>query len=488
MSRGAVAPTRLRRRVAIAFVLAVGVATGVLAVGSYVVVRNARLDDSANRFVHQTVVNLQYANTQPDARAFLDGLPARGQSSAAVVLPSGARPQTSGGIGPAQIPAGLRRLVGQGRLARERVIVGGRHYVVVGGALPETQAQYYFFYDEQQVWNDLDVLRNVLAVGWLVLVVLAGLGGTLFARRTLAPVADASNAARSLAEGLLDTRLPIASDDEFGAWASAFNDMASALEAKIGALAEAQARERRFTANVAHDLRSPLTALIGEARQLARQARGLPPEFQRLTGMLVADIDRLCRLTEDLLEISRLDSGEEPAEAEPVDVAVLVRGVLRSQGCADNVLVDADHVVVTTDPRRLERIVANLVGNAVTHGGMGVGVGVRVRIAHDDDGHAVIAVADDGPGIPDEALPHIFERQFKADRSRNSQGSGLGLAIARENALLLGADITATSTPGVGSMFTLRLPVAEPLSDGYLVVAHAAEDEGEMHSDRKRRP
>ncbi len=106
--------------------------------------------------------------------------------------------------------------------------------MVVGGALPETHKQYYFFYNEQQVWSDLAVLRNVLAVGWLALVLLAGLGGTLFARRTLAPVAEASSAARSLAAGLLDTRLPVASDDEFGAWAAAFNDMAAALEAKIG--------------------------------------------------------------------------------------------------------------------------------------------------------------------------------------------------------------------------------------------------------------
>jgi signal transduction histidine kinase len=116
---------------------------------------------------------------------------------------------------------------------------------------------------------------------------------------------------------------------------------------------------------------------------------------------------------------------------------------------------------------------------------------VRVRIARDDDGHAVIAVADDGPGIPAEALPHIFERQFKADRSRNSQGSGLGLAIARENALLLGGDITATSTRGAGSTFTLRLPVAEPLSDGNTPVADAMEDQGMMimtDSDGQRRP
>ena len=313
--------------------------------------------------------------------------------------------------------------------------------------------------------------------------VLAGLGGTLFARRTLAPVAQASDAARSLAEGLLDTRLPVASDDEFGAWAAAFNDMAAALEAKIGALAEAQARERRFTANVAHDLRSPLTALIGEARQLAMQARDLPPRFQRLTGMLVADVDRLCRLTEDLLEISRLDSGQEPPEVEPVDAGVLVKGVLRSHGCSDTVALEAQHVVLTTDRRRLERIVANLVENAVTH----AGVGMHVRVAREHD-HAVIAVADAGPGIPAAALPHVFDRQFKADRSRSGRGSGLGLAIARENARLLGGDITASSTPGEGSVFTLRLPVAASLPDRDHSVAGAADDEGEIQSDRKGRP
>lgn len=483
MRRGAVTPTRLRRRVAVAFVLAVGVATGVLAVGSYVVVRNARLDASANQSVHQTVVNLRYATNQPNVQALFDGLRARGQSSPAVVLTRGATPQTSGAIGAAQIPAGLRRLVGGGRLARQRVVVGGTHYLVVGGALPETQKQYYFFYNEQQVWSDLAVLRNVLAVGWLALVVLAGLGGTLFARRTLAPVAQASNAARSLAEGLLDTRLPVASDDEFGAWAAAFNDMAAALEAKIGALAEAQERERRFTANVAHDLRSPLTALIGEARQLEKQAEHLPLEFQRLTGMLVADVDRLCRLTEDLLEISRLDSAQEPPDAEPVDATALVKGVLLSHGCSDSVALEAHHVVLTTDPRRLERIVANLIENAITH----AGTGMRVHVARQHD-HAVIAVADHGPGISADALPHIFDRQFKADRSRSGQGSGLGLAIARENARLLGGDITATSTPGAGAVFTLRLPVAEPLPDGDHPVACATEDEAEIQSDRKGRP
>ena len=206
------------------------------------------------------------------------------------------QPRTSGAIGPDQVPVGLRRLVGQGKLARERVVVSGTHYVVVGGALRDPGAVLLLL----QRAAGVERSRRLAQCACRRLVGAGGAcrtGRNAVARRTLAPVAQASNAARSLAEGLLDTRLPVAGDDEFGAWAAAFNDMAAALEAKIGALAEAQERERRFTANVAHDLRSPLTALIGEARQLAKQAQDLPPEFQQVTGMLVADVDRLCRLT-----------------------------------------------------------------------------------------------------------------------------------------------------------------------------------------------
>ncbi len=481
-SSRAVAPTRLRRRVAVAFVLAVGVATGALSLGSYFVVRSARLDDSAKRAVNQSILNLRYATTQPSVQALFDGLGTRGQFST-VVLSQGHPAQNSGTIGAGPIPAALRHLVGEGQLARERVTVAGRHYVVVGGGLPETNEQFYFFYDEQQVWDDLDGLRNVLAVGWLALVLMAGLGGTLFARRTLAPVAQASDAARSLAEGLLDTRLPVAGDDEFAAWAASFNDMAEALEAKIGALAEAQARERRFTANVAHDLRTPLTALIGEARQLAHHVRDMPPPAQRLATMLVDDVDRLCQLIEDLLEISRLDSRAEPPEAEPIDVGAIVQGVLRGHGWTDVVELGSARVVITGDRRRLERIIANLVGNAVTH----AGVGVQVRVGRDDGG-AVITVADDGPGIGVEALPHVFDRFYKADRSRSAGGTGLGLAIARENARLLGGDITAENVPGAGAVFTLRLPVSESLSDGDRHATSGADDEARIESDPKGRP
>jgi two-component system sensor histidine kinase MtrB len=280
---------------------------------------------------------------------------------------------------------------------------------------------------------------------------LAALVGAVLARSTLRPVARASTAARSLAEGLLETRLPVEGRDEFGAWAQSFNEMAAALEAKIGELQAAQARERRFTADVAHELRTPLTALMGEASLLADHLDEMPPESRRPAELLIADVARLRKLVEDLMEISRFDAGAESVHAEDVDVAALVRAAVRARGWGDRVRLEGDGLQVTSDPRRLERIVANLVDNAFEHGGTRVIVSI---------GPGTVEVADDGPGIEPEHLPHLFERFYKADASRSGRGTGLGLAIAQENARLLGGELEIASEPGRGSRFTLRLPVA----------------------------
>jgi two-component system sensor histidine kinase MtrB len=152
------------------------------------------------------------------------------------------------------------------------------------------------------------------------------------------------------------------------------------------------------------------------------------------------------------MEISRLDAGAESVQAESVDLAALTRAVLRARGWDERVRLDGGEAVVTSDPRRLERILANLVGNALDHGGDGV----TVRIGA-DDGNAFVEVADRGPGIDPEHVPHLFERFYKADPSRSGRGSGLGLAIAQENARLLGGEIEVESEPGRGSRFTLRL-------------------------------
>ena len=262
----------------------------------------------------------------------------------------------------------------------------------------------------------------------------------------------ASAAASSLAEGLLETRLPVEGQDEFGAWARAFNEMAAALETKISALSAAQARERRFTADVAHELRTPLTALVGEASLLGEHLDRLPPQSRRPAELLIADVGRLRKLVEELMEISRLDAGAESVHAEPVDLVAVTAAILGRRGWDGRVRLDGEETVVTTDPRRLERIVANLVGNALEHGGDGV----VVRVGRNGS-HAFVEVADKGPGIPSEHLPHLFDRFYKADPSRSGPGSGLGLAIAQENARLLGGEIQVWSEPGKGSRFTLRL-------------------------------
>jgi signal transduction histidine kinase len=302
----------------------------------------------------------------------------------------------------------------------------------------------------------------------------------VLARRTLRPVARASAAARSLAEGLLETRLPVTGEDEFGTWAESFNEMAAALEAKISALSAAQARERRFTADVAHELRTPLTALVGEASLLAEHLERMPPESRRPAQLLVADVGRLRRLVEDLMEISRLDAGAESVHSESVDLASLVAAAVRARGWDGRVRLEGEPLVITSDPRRLERIVANLVGNALEHGGRGVAVLVGRNGAD-----AFVEVADRGPGIGREHLPHLFERFYKADPSRSGGGTGLGLAIAQENARLLGGEIEVWSEPGEGARFTLRLPVAEPLRSRDGGVSEAEEDEGRQHQGRR---
>jgi two-component system sensor histidine kinase MtrB len=274
-------------------------------------------------------------------------------------------------------------------------------------------------------------------------------------------VRQASEAAGALAEGLLETRLPVETNDEFGAWAAAFNEMAEALEEKIRALSEAQARERRFTSDVAHELRTPLTALAAEAALLGEQLDRMPAEARRPAQLLVEDVGRLRRMVEELMEISRLDVGRENVRMEPVDLGALAAGVLRSRGWDTSVSLDAEPIVVETDRRRAERVVSNLIENAVAHGGRDV----AVRVGRDGTG-AIVEVGDRGPGIAPKHLPHLFERFYKADPARSGGGSGLGLAIALENARLLGGRIDAWSEVGAGSRFTLTLPVAKPLRGG----------------------
>ena len=436
----------LRRRLTLVLALAVGLSGIALAAGSYFLVRHNLLSDSVDSSIVQTRRNLAVAPAYRDTGKLVDAYKSRGDFLT-VATRGGETFLSSASVSLRSVPAGLREIVGRGELGYERTTVAGDRFLVTGAPAANGR-KLYFFFPENGLRHELSVLRNVLLGGVGILVLLAALAGVVLARSALRPVARASSAAQSLAEGLLETRLPVEGRDEFGAWAQSFNEMAAALEAKIGELQAAQARERRFTADVAHELRTPLTALMGEASLLAGHLDRMPPESRRPAELLIADVGRLRKLVEDLMEISRFDAGAESVHAEEVDVAALVRAAVRSRGWDGRVRLEGDGLRVTSDPRRLERIVANLVDNALEHGGSSI----SVRIGENE-----IEVADDGPGIPQEHLPHVFERFYKADASRSGSGTGLGLAIARENAILLGGELEVASEPGQGTRFTLRL-------------------------------
>jgi signal transduction histidine kinase len=449
--RRAVMPGRLRRRLTVAFVVVAGVAAAVLAVGSYLLVGQARFADSVRRAAADARFDLRLAaQAQPLDDARLAALRDSFRGAGREVLLVGAADADV----PPVLRAATRSAVAAGQLAYQRSTdPAGRHVLVVGGRVPSSTVELYVVQSEDGIYADLSLLRNALLAGWVAVVVLAALVGRVLARRTLEPVGRASDAARAVAEGLLDTRLPAEGRDEFGAWAASFNRMAEALAAR-------QERERRFTADVAHELRTPVTALVAEASLLREHLDGLPAPARRPAELLVADVVRLRRLVEDLMEISRLDAGQEVVVSQPVEVVGLVKSIVDVRGWADRVRVDGPAVTVASDPRRLERVLANLVANAVEHGGPAVHVTVAC-----DGGTAEVRVADDGPGIPADQLPRLFDRFTKVDPARTGAGSGLGLAIARENARLLGADLTVSSEPGAGTVFRLAMAVTQRLPD-----------------------
>ena len=278
----------------------------------------------------------------------------------------------------------------------------------------------------------------------------------LAARQVLRPVRALNTAARKLGHGQLDVRLPAKGSDELAELVTTFNSTAAELERTVGSLRAMEADARRFVADVSHELRTPLAAMNAVTDVLDEDAGQLPPDTAVAARLVSAETRRLTRLVQDLVEISRFDAGRAELRLDEWDVATAVADSIGARGWSaeDGIVTDLPAgIVATLDPRRLDIVVANLVGNALRHGEPPVEVRLR------SDGTTVtLEVTDHGPGIPAEVLPHVFDRFTKADSSRaRSEGSGLGLSIARENARLHGGDIEAGNTPD-GARFVLRLP------------------------------
>lgn len=469
----------LRRRVAFTFAAAVALTALALALGAYFITRSVQETDALDKALTQSRFNLFLADSilpaAPEAADYSDLLQAlqiRGEF--ATIIESGSEVYLSGPqVDQALVSTGLAEVVAAGRLGYQTVQLGSEPAIAVGGRV-RPDLTMYFFYPQGDRLTSLMRLRTTLLVGGIVLAVLGALGGYWLARRLVAPIGVASAAAERMSWGDLDIRLQ-EGRDEFGVLAGSFNRMAENLQAKMDDLEAGQARERRFVADVTHELRTPVSALVGEASLLKNKLEAsndtCPPEVRRLAGLVSGDIARLRQLVDDLLEISRLDAKAAETVPEWVDMADFVRRLVDAHGWSQTVTVSStvEHAraeasvagyVLLTDKRRVERILVNLIENALHHGSAPVAIDLGRWVSRDGEAVIGVGVTDSGPGIPASHVEHVFDRFYKADPSRStSPGSGLGLAIARENARLLGGDLVAGNGPAGGAQFVLTLPV-----------------------------
>jgi two-component system, OmpR family, sensor histidine kinase MtrB len=314
---------------------------------------------------------------------------------------------------------------------------------------------------------------NSLAWSLGIATALALFGSVLLAQAAAAtvlrPVQRLNSAARQLGDGELSTRLPVRGADELAELTRTFNRAAAALESKVADLRAREQSSRRFVADMSHELRTPMTAITAVTEVLEDEVDNLDPMIAPAVQLVVSETRRLNDLVENLMEVTRFDAGTARMVLDDVDIADQVTSCIDARAWLDAVQLDAERgIIARLDPRRLDVILANLIGNALKHGGSPVRVSVREmppgpatrelgRVG--PHGAVLIEVADAGPGIPEEVLPHVFDRFYKASASRpRSEGSGLGLSIALENAHLHGGEISVRNGAVRGGVFSLLLP------------------------------
>lgn len=437
----------LRTRVAIAFgllslVIAAAVSSATYFFAAYYLL-NQREDAALTRaLLDSRAVAAQLAAGVSPTEA-LEQVPSIGASQA-LVRSAGTWYTPGVTVPPDALPEGLLDTAAVNGGAQQRADIGGESYFVV--AVQLTDAMYVEVFSLQ----DLDL---TLTIGAWVLgaqVLAAGVIGALIGRYTvgqiLRPLRRLGAGARRIASGDLGTRIDETGDADLDPIAASFNDMAEAVQSRIQ-------RERRFSANVSHELRSPLTTVVGTADLLDRRRDELPEREAGLIAVLVEQVHRMSQMLLDLLEISRI-GGDDPIQVESVDVSLLCLDVIRVRNLADD-LVTGDKPVIRTDGRRFERIVGNLVENAQRHGG-----GVeQVRVERRAETVRVY-VEDRGPGIDPAQLEKLFEPFSRGEDAHHTAGAGLGLAIAREQANLLNAELIVENRESGGVRFIVEIPVA----------------------------
>lgn len=352
-------------------------------------------------------------------------------------------------VEPSSIPGSLIDLAVAEGGAQQRFALDKRAYYGVGVDTPS--GLYVELFPLTDLLNTLAQARTLLLILTVAAFVIGGGVGRYLGGRLMRPLQRLGAGARQLAAGDLTVRLPETGDPDLDPISDSFNEMAVAVASRIE-------RERRFVANVSHELRSPMTTVVATAELLEAHRESFGPREARLVTTLAGQARRLTRILLDLLEIASVTAAA-PVQKDATDVVATIEAVLASRDMPMN-LIRGDRPTVVTDARRIERVVTNLVDNANRHGD-----GVRQILVMAEDGRVRIHIDDAGPGVSPEQVERLFEPFARGERAAQDriEGAGLGLAISREQAEAIGGRLLVSRSPMGGARFTLDLPVGVPL-------------------------
>ncbi len=438
----------LRSRVTLVFALlsmlvAVLVSSGIYLASRAYLTNQRESSSMARALIDARSVDVAIAGGAEPGTA-LGALPVVGSSQAYLRADDEWFTRTSGIVQPSDIPLSLIQLTESSGGGQQRFAVADQQYYGVGVATPS--GTYYELFSLRDLNDILDDARVSLIVLTLAAFVAGGIIGRSLGGRLLRPVQRLGLGARRLAEGDLSVRLPDTGDPDLDPISHSFNEMAAAVASRID-------RERRFVANVSHELRSPLTTVVATAELLEEHRDAFGAREARLVTSLAGQSRRLTRILLDLLEISSVTAAA-PVQRDATDIRALIEQLLTSRGL-DPRMVVGDAATVVTDARRVERVIGNLVENAGRHGG-----GLR-QVVIDARAHRVLVHVDDaGPGVEPTEVERLFEpfaRGGRAEEAR-TEGAGLGLAIVQDQADAIGATIDVGVSPMGGARFTVDLP------------------------------
>ena len=442
---------RLQRRAMVAFaVMALSSAVAVAGI-SYSRARTVLIAQRESSALRQSFLNAKTvrAGLREEASEYRNVLAslATGKSSFPLIRSEDRWYAVSVTIGADDIPKALQDRTATRVVSRQRTVVNGRPYLVVGIPLPEQRIVYFEAFPFAELDRTLGTLAAALGTSAAIAAVIAAAVGVLVTRRVVRPLRDLAMAANRIAHGDLAARLDGSGDKSLTPLVTSFNDMATALQDRVD-------RDTRFASNVSHELRSPLTAIRASLGLVTSRVDSMPERARSGVELLENQVDRFERMVLDLLDISKLDGSKVTLHTEAIDlveiVQVLATSIIRSPV---PVTVTAGPTVIYSDKRFLERVIANIIDNAQRHG-RGLKLVTIGRV-----GDVLSASFDDsGPGVPEIDRKRIFERFARGAAARHGTGSGLGLALVAEYSALLGGRVVVGDAPGGGARFTLTLP------------------------------